>query len=83
MRRHIKRLGIVGFNAAVGASRLVHHAVLNVIVFNTVISACGPNMINFITAMPEMPVTWQCGFLGLRVGEASHPGPICALRASQ
>ena len=21
------------------------------------------------------PVTWQCGYLGLRVGEASHPGP--------
>eukprot|EP00973_Karenia_brevis_P052129 7242910-Karenia_brevis.AAC.1 len=23
----------------------------------------------------ESPVTWQCGLLGIRVGEASHPGP--------
>eukprot|EP00973_Karenia_brevis_P045965 6366105-Karenia_brevis.AAC.1 len=22
-------------------------------------------------------IMWQCGLLGIRVGEATHPGPIC------
>eukprot|EP00973_Karenia_brevis_P053009 7369791-Karenia_brevis.AAC.1 len=33
------------------------------------------NVISFSAAMPARLVLWQCGLLGLRVGEASHPGP--------
>eukprot|EP00973_Karenia_brevis_P090392 12402323-Karenia_brevis.AAC.1 len=36
----------------------------------------GLNAISFSAAMPAMKVTWQCGLLGVRVGETSHPGPV-------
>eukprot|EP00973_Karenia_brevis_P019205 2631466-Karenia_brevis.AAC.1 len=42
-------------------------------------------MIGFDMAIPHV-VLWQCGHLGVRIGEAAHPGPdgpMCALRASQ
>eukprot|EP00973_Karenia_brevis_P010513 1426237-Karenia_brevis.AAC.1 len=33
------------------------------------------NMISFSAAIL---VSWQCGLLGVRIGEAKHPGPRCA-----
>eukprot|EP00973_Karenia_brevis_P052262 7263192-Karenia_brevis.AAC.1 len=33
-------------------------------------------MISFSAAMSVQVVCWQCGYLGLRVGEAAHPGPV-------
>eukprot|EP00973_Karenia_brevis_P083759 11623575-Karenia_brevis.AAC.1 len=51
--------------------------------FSAAISTCAQqgqrlwclNVISFSAAIMQQVVLWQCGHLGIRVGEAAHPGP--------
>eukprot|EP00973_Karenia_brevis_P045510 6302739-Karenia_brevis.AAC.1 len=64
---------VISFSAAISAydtsgqwqQGVMERMRLDVISFSEAMSAC------------EKSVSWQCGYRGVRVGEASHPGPPC------
>eukprot|EP00973_Karenia_brevis_P060882 8467017-Karenia_brevis.AAC.1 len=80
-------LNKITFRAAIIACRRVQRVVFNVISFSGAIPASKQGqgvrlvLIAFIVAIfasrraAIRVVTWQCGLQGVRVGEASHPGP--------